>query len=129
MKLLKNEEFIALVKKYKSSPEFYHVEFVDANQTGLTGDTLLHAAVIRNAAKDIDLLVSVGAQVNAIGDLGNTPLHHAASRGLSEIVQQLLRYGAKPNIKNEFGQTPLDLAILRRREKVTALLKASKTLH
>jgi uncharacterized protein len=125
--LSKNEEFAKLVERYKASPEFYCVKFVDANQTGMTGDTLLHAAVIRGASDDIDILMRMGARVNAIGDLGNTPLHHAASRGLSEIVHQLLRYRADPNIKYEFGQTPLDLAVIMKRGKVAAILRASKT--
>jgi ankyrin repeat protein len=98
---------------------------VDANQTGLTGDTLLHAAVIRGSSDDIDVLIRLGARINALGDLGNTPLHHAASRGLEEIAQQLLRYGADPNIKNEFGQTPLDLAFIMKRGKIADLLKRS----
>jgi len=67
--LSKTGEFAALVEKYKSRPEFYFVPFADANQRGLTGDTLLHAAVIRGSADDIDVLMSMDAEINANGGL------------------------------------------------------------
>jgi fatty-acyl-CoA synthase len=47
----------------------------------LTGDTLLHAAVVRGSLEDVEVLLASGALVDAVGDLGNTALHHAASRG------------------------------------------------
>ena len=121
------DEFAELVERYKTCPEFYSVRFADANQTGLTGDTLLHAAVIRGIPQDVDILMRAGARVNAVGDMGDTPLHHAASRGLTEIVQQLLRYGANRDIKNEFGETPIDVAALMKHHKVEAILRGPKT--
>ena len=123
------ETFDSLVERYRRSPEFYFVKFVDANQTGLTGDTLLHAAVVRGAPDDVDVLIQAGAQVNVKGDLGNTPLHHAASRGMVELARKLLHYGADLHIKNEFGQTPLDLASLMKRDELVALLKAQTNRH
>jgi ankyrin repeat protein len=57
------------------------VNLTDVNAKGMTGDTLLHSAVIQGAANDVALLIESGADVDALGDLGYTPLHHAASRG------------------------------------------------
>lgn len=119
------QSFDELVGGYRKSPEFYSVNFLDANQTGLTGDTLLHAAVIRGNVCDIDILLSAGAKVDIAGDLGNTPLHHAASRGMVEITRKLLQHGADPTLRNEFGQTPLDLAALRKRQRIVDIFKST----
>ena len=115
-------EFRALVDKYQRSPEFFFVELTDPNQTGMTGDTLLHAAVTRGNLGDVELLLASGAKVDAVGDLGNTPLHGAASRGLVDIVKKLIECGADINIKNEFGETPVDLAEMMERPEVVKLL-------
>lgn len=92
----------------------------------MTGDTLLHAAVVRNSIDDVELLIASGARVNAIGDLGDTPLHHAASRGLADIAKKLLQHGADVSLKNEFNQTPYDLALLMKHRNMTAILKVGK---
>jgi ankyrin repeat protein len=109
---MKNE-FAELVKRYRGSPEFLLTELTDANQRGMTGDTLLHAAAVRGAVHDVEVLVNCGAAVDASGDLGNTALHYAASRGFDEIVKKLLQHGANRSITNEFGQTALDLARIK----------------
>ena len=117
------EKLASLIKRYGRSPEFLFANLTGPNQPGLTGDTLLHAAVIRAALEDVDTLVELGAEVNMKGDLGNPPLHHAASRGNVEIVSKLLGYGADASVKNEFGQTPGDLATLMKHSDVAILLK------
>ena len=116
------EELAALIKRYRRSPEFMFSELTDVNSKGMTGDTLLHSAVIAGAIQDVDLLIKAGADVNAPGDLGNTPLHHAASRGLLEIAKKLIASGAKVRLKNEFDQTPADIAGLMKQNKLAELL-------
>jgi ankyrin repeat protein len=74
------EELATLIKRYRRTPEFMFADLTDVNSTGMTGDTLLHSAVISASTEDVDLLIRSGARVNTQGDLGNTPLHHAASR-------------------------------------------------
>ena len=117
------DEFAELVKRYCRSPEFLGVELTDPNQPGMTGDTLLHAAVTRGNLDDVKVLIASGAKVNCIGDLGSTPLHYAASRGHEEIALELLQSGADSTVKNEFGQTPLDLALLMKHRGVADILK------
>lgn len=112
----------SLIQKYRGSPEFRLVNLNDVNQRGMTGDTLLHAAVIRGASEDIEILIAAGADVNAAGDLGNTPLHHAASRGLELIAERLLQRGADPSAKNEFGQTPAEVARVMKHERLAKVL-------
>lgn len=116
-------DLASLFEKYRGSPEFRLVTLSDVNQPGMTGDSLLHAAVIRGALEDVEVLIAVGADVNAVGDLGDTPLHHAASRGLQPIAKRLIERGADPSIKNESGQTPADIARIMKHEEL------AETLH
>jgi ankyrin repeat protein len=118
-----NPKLHALFDKYQRSPEFFFTKLTDPNQTGMTGDTLLHAAVTRGEIGDVELLLASGAAVNAAGDLGNTSLHEAASRGLLDITRKLLDSGADMSIRNEFGETPLDLAELMEQHKIVTMLR------
>jgi uncharacterized protein len=117
------EELTALINRYCRAPEFMFADLTDVNSTGMTGDTLLHSAVIRASIEDVDLLIGSGAKVNAQGDLGNTPLHHAASRGLSDIANKLIASGANRHLKNEVGQTPADLATLMKHIELAECLQ------
>lgn len=118
-----NERLAALIKRYRRTPEFMFADLTDVNSTGMTGDTLLHSAVISASIVDVDVLIGSGAKVDAQGDLGNTPLHHAASRGLSEIANKLIASGANRHLKNEFGQTPADLATLMKHNELAECLR------
>jgi ankyrin repeat protein len=113
-----NEELLRIVEKYRDSPEFSSTVWNDVNARGLSGDTMLHAAIVRTDRADVAQLIRLGADVNAVGDLGNTPLHEAAGRGLVEIVQRLVAAGARTTSRNEFGQTPIDLARLMQSKKI-----------
>ncbi len=120
-----NDELAKLIEKYKQWPDFYSVILGDVNTRSISGDTMLHAAVIATDRADVDQLIALGGNVNAAGDLGNTPLHGAASRGLVEIIRKLVLAGAKVDAKNEYGQTPIDLARLRHSGKnLKAILRA-----
>ncbi len=116
------KELVALIERYCHTPEFMMSDLTDVNSKGMTGDTLLHSAVITAAIQDVELLIRSGADVNAQGDLGYTALHHAASRGLLDIARKLIASGADTGLKNEFGQTSADLAILMKRGKLADLL-------
>ena len=118
------KELAALIERYRRTPEFMFANLTDANSKGMTGDTLLHSAVITGAIHDVSLLIASGADVNTPGDLGSTPLHHAASRGLLEIARKLVASGANKRLKNEFGQTPADVAMLQKHSELVDLLKA-----
>jgi ankyrin repeat protein len=119
-------ELAEIISKYRRSPEFMFIDLADVNQKGMTGDTLLHSAVVNGVLADVQILISCGASVNAAGDLCSTPLHYAASRGMAEIARELLKSGADVDIRNEFGQTALDLAELRKRHEVVRIFKANK---
>lgn len=112
-----NEELAKIVEKYRNSPEFSSAVWSDVNTRSISGDTLLHAAVVRGDRADVTQLISLGADVNAAGDLGNTPLHEAASRGSVEIIRKLVAAGSNTSCKNEFGQRPVELARLMHKDK------------
>src|SRR5688572_11029647 len=75
------------------------------------GDTPLHVMTWRNDLEAVDLLVSAGADVNAVGDMGETPLHVAISRQNLAIAKALLKAGARDGIRSEFGSTPREMAV------------------
>jgi ankyrin repeat protein len=117
------DEFIAIVDRYRSHPEFLGIDIIDPNQPGAMDDTLLHVAARTGAVDDIKVLTACGATVNLAGDLGNTPLHQAAMRGQLDAVKLLLRLGASDKERNEFGQTALDVALIGGHREVADVLK------
>jgi ankyrin repeat protein len=86
------------------------------------GQTPLHAAVGRDHADVVDLLVGLGADVNArTGLVGFSPLHLARS---DAVVDHLVLSGADVNARDQEGRTPLHLAAARGdKAAVDALLR------
>jgi hypothetical protein len=83
------------------------------------GDEEVTDAGDRNDPVDvIKILLSQGADVNAVNEAGMTALHYAAQRGSDRIVEFLSSHGARLDIKNKQGRTPAELA----RGKTAALL-------
>src|SRR5678815_4917158 len=61
----------------------------------------------------VELLLSVGADINAVDDNGETAMHGAAYKSLPKVVQLLADKGAKVEIwnrKNKWGWTPMRIA-------------------
>lgn len=71
------------------------------------GATLLHKAGSKEVAA---LLLSRGAELEAVDEDGSSPLHYAATRGEPDLVGYLVSRGARVNVFDEEGSTPLDYA-------------------
>lgn len=78
------------------------------------GATPLHWAAIEGNWKLADLLLELGADINATDRHGMTPLHKAAAFGQEQMVVLLLVGGADPDpLARKYARiivTPLDLA-------------------
>ena len=75
-----------------------------ANETAGTEPEVLEAA---------QLLIKLGADVNAVDANGETAMHAAAYKNMPKVIQLLVDHGAKIetwNRKNKYGWTPLMIA-------------------
>ncbi|VUC26770.1 unnamed protein product [Clonostachys rosea] len=75
----------------------------------VTGETALHIAVIKGLCDVVELLVSLGAEVDTRNSCGNTPLISNSLKfgGRADMTQLLLRLGADVSARNEGGNTAL----------------------
>merc|ERR1712192_21742 len=92
------------------------VEQFGANMavTGLDGQTGLHRVADRGREGALDVLISLGAEINARDAKGRTPLHvaSASAKGRSQLscVRKLVEAGADTSLPDDNGQTALCVA-------------------
>ncbi|GKU86419.1 hypothetical protein SLEP1_g948 [Rubroshorea leprosula] len=96
----------------------------DPNSRSWKRRTSLHYAAEHGSKELIQLLISKGAEINAVADCG-TPLQYAAGKGKEEFVKLLLDHHADPNVISHDLFSPL-LASIRAQslECMKLLLKA-----
>jgi uncharacterized protein len=82
----------------------------------------IHAATAAGSLPIARLLVSAGADVNAVQQAGYRPLHAAAMAGRADLAKLLLDRGADPNAKADDGRTALAMAREAKQQAVIDLL-------
>jgi ankyrin repeat protein len=85
-------------------------------------DQELIEAVKENSLREVERLLSVGADVNAKDTDGWTPLHMACYRGHVRVVIELREHGADIGAKTTIGRTPLHCAAFEGHLTVVNLL-------
>lgn len=73
----------------------------------------------------VQLLIDLGAEVNAVGPQGRTALHYAARGGNAEICELLLKARADRSMLDEEGRTAFDVAHHFGKTDVESLLLVS----
>ncbi len=83
----------------------------------------LHSAAAGRHLEIARLLLSHGADPNAVQSDDFTPLHAAADNGHIEMIKLLLSFGADPGAKMKGGQTPYDIAVAKGYTEAIELLR------
>ncbi|XP_072948656.1 ankyrin repeat domain-containing protein 61-like isoform X2 [Epargyreus clarus] len=107
--LVSDPEYLELLLTFGANPD-------SRDRAGLT--PLMKAARQRNGIEAVLLLISYGADVNAIADARNdyrTVMHYAVLSGNTDVVNLLIKQGARVNYEcpDLNKPSPLDLAILK----------------
>ena len=93
------------------------------------GSTALHLAVKRDDVRLTELLLKLGANVEAQDMAGRTSLYLAARKAHTGLVSVLLRYGASPRTRTIKGDTPMQV-VPRGSDTWTLLTRAiDRTIH
>lgn len=113
-----------IFRKIESVPDFSGCTVDSVHFRNGYGDTPLHVVSNWGDCEAIKVLVSAGADVNAVGETGFTPLHCASEQNHSRAVALLLSFGASI-MKDGNGETPQSLAeLLGNKEAILAFTKS-----
>ena len=87
------------------------------------GRLALNWAAWHDRVPAIQLLVALGARLDAVNNTGFTALHHAAEAGSLAAAGALLEAGANPLKPNDRGVLPVETARDRGHPEVAALIE------
>ena len=97
---------------------------VDVVSKNIFHNTPLILAVLTSQHDAAALLLSRGANANAVEKEGERPLHLAADADDAAMIKLLVEHGAKLDTKTDKGQTPLAVARARKHENAARELQA-----
>ena len=92
------------------------------HRVSVSGRYALNWAAWFNHPPAIDLLLKLGAEIDAANTTRFTPLHHAAENGSLEAARALLKAGADFTRRTHEGATPEEVASVREKAAVLQLL-------
>ena len=94
-------------------------------RTNRNGRMALNWAAWNNRVAAIEMLLAMGAPIEAENRTGFSALHHAAEAGSLEAARVLLAAGADPGHANKAGRTPAATARELGNDEVVALIEES----
>ena len=91
------------------------------------GQTPVHYACTQEHLEAVEVLIGLGANVDAQDSEGNTPLHVATRTRHTAIAQLLLRTGANTELTDEVNNssTSLRLSTIRQARRARAPIRSS----
>lgn len=115
--LISSGDTAALERVFERRPDLLRVRDMGKH-------TPLHIAARAGRAEVVELLLTMGAEVDARMMEGATPLLLSAAQGDAQSVKQLLGKGADPNAATDEGERPLNEALLYGHAEVARQLVA-----
>ena len=123
----KYNQYYSLLFWYdKLQPYFPHLKLIDLSN--LFDITPLHYACYHGSINCVELLLDLGADVNAVDKDGKSVLTYAVYSGDMRIVKKLLIYGADKTIKDADGNNPYNYAYEMNKRQIVHLLKVNSCL-
>ena len=121
-----NQYYSILFWYDKLQPYFPHLKLIDLSN--LFDITPLHYACYHGSYNCVELLIDLGADVNAFDKDGKSVLTYAVYSGDMRIVKKLLIYGADKKIKDADGNSPYNYACEMNKTQIVHLLKVNSCL-
>jgi hypothetical protein len=97
------------------------LDVVPVDECDGSGNTALSEAAVGGHVATCELILSHGAEVNAVNKQKRTGLHRAAFHGYADVCKLLLACGADASLKDSVGDTAVTIAL---DDKTRAVLKA-----
>ncbi|KAH8593997.1 hypothetical protein B0O99DRAFT_688023 [Bisporella sp. PMI_857] len=115
----RNPIIVRLFLEYKKSPP-------DTKAKDSSGNSVLHYALRGSKGEEIvEMLVTHGADVNAVTSDGTTPLHLAVENNKSRSLEILLDNKASLEAKDRAGRTAMGIAIKKKRHELVQILSSA----
>lgn len=105
---------MSFISKQRAATQVLIRRGADVNTHAADYITPLHFAAHQGDIEIVKMLVSYGAQIDAvITNNGYTPLHWAVIQGHANVVEFLVQSGARTDMPDKKGQTQLEIATVK----------------